>query len=424
VARHLHRLTATTVANLKTKGMHPDGGGLYLRVTVNGTKSWIFRYTSGRNTRDMGLGAFPTVTLAKARELAMECRRHRQDGRDPIQARLRERVAVKLEGLQATTFKACAEQFISSHEIGWRNAKHRQEWRRTLSTYVYPSFGDVTVGEVTTEHILSALQLIWSTKTETASRLRGRIEAVLAFAKARGMRTGENPAQWRGHLAQILPARARVKEVRHHLAIPYRELPDFIHRLRQSRSIIAARALEFLILTAARSGETQGARWDEVDFEQRMWTVPGERMKAAREHRVPLSDRAIAILKELAEIRQNDFVFPGMRQGRPIGIVAMPRQLRDIRDDITIHGFRSAFKDWSAECTNAPNFVSEAALAHVIADKVEAAYRRTDLFEKRRKLMDAWAAHCARASALADGVPLRRTKPLSAEVVPIKLGKP
>jgi integrase len=398
VARYLHRLTATAIANLRAKGLHPDGGGLYMRLTANGTRSWIFRYTSAGKTRDMGLGPYPTVTLGKARELAIECRRQRQDGRDPIAARVNKRAAAAVKGLQATTFKACAEQFISSHEIGWRNTKHRQEWRRTLATYVYPSFGDVPVGDVTTEHILSALQPIWSTKTETASRLRGRIEAVLAFAKACGMRTGENPAQWRGHLAQILPARARMKDVRHHRAIPYRELPDFLRRLRQSRSIIAARALEFLILTAARTGETQGARWDEVDFEQYMWTVPGARMKAAREHRVPLSHRAIGILKELVETRQNDFIFPGMRQGRPIGIVAMARQMREIRGDITIHGFRSAFKDWCAECTNTPNFVSEAALAHVIADKVEAAYRRSDLLKKRRRLMEQWAAYCCAQS--------------------------
>lgn len=398
MARHLHRLTASAVANLKAKGLHPDGGGLYVRVTGNATKSWIFRYTSAGSTRDMGLGAYPTVTLARARELAIECRRQRQDGRDPIEARASKRAAASLEGLRATTFKACAEQLISSHEIGWRNTKHRQEWRRTLATYVYPSFGNVPVGNVTTEHILSALQPIWSTKTETASRLRGRIEAVLAFAKASRMRIGENPAQWRGHLAQILPARARVKDVRHHPAIPHRELPDFIRRLRQSRSFIAARALEFLILTAARTGETQGARWDEVDFEQRMWTVPGERMKARQTHRVPLTDRAISILKELAEIRQSDFIFAGMRQGRPIGIVAMARQLREIRGDITIHGFRSAFKDWCAECTNTPNFVSEAALAHIIADKVEAAYRRSDLLKKRRRLMEQWAAYCCAQS--------------------------
>jgi integrase len=408
VARHLHRLTATAVANLKTKGLHPDGGGLYVRVTAKGTKSWIFRYSSAGNTRDMGLGAFPTVTLAKARELAMECRRCRQDGGDPIEARASERIAATLEGLQATTFKACAEQVISSHEIGWRNAKHRQEWRRTLTAYVYPSFGDVPVAKVTTEHVLAALQPIWSTKTETASRLRGRIEAVLALAKARGMRSGENPAQWRGHLAKILPARARVKNVQHHAAIPHSELPDFIKQLRKSRSIISARALEFLILTVARSGEALGARWNEIDLDQRMWTVPAERMKAGKDHRVPLSDRAIRILKEMAEVRQNDFVFPGMRQGQPIGIVAMPRELHRIRDDITIHGFRSAFKDWCAECTNTLNFVSEAALAHVIADKVEAAYRRTDLLEKRRSLMEQWAAYCGRPPASAEVVPLQR----------------
>lgn len=406
VAQHLQRLTANAVTTLKAKGLHPDGGGLYLRVTTTGTRSWIYRYASAGNTRDMGLGAYPTVSLRRARELASECRRLRQDGRDPIDARVSERASIVLDGLRATTFKACAEQLISSHEIGWQNAKHRQEWRRTLSAYVYPSFGDVPVGEVTTEHVLSALQPIWTTKTITAARIRGRIEAVLAFAKARGMRTAENPAQWRGHLAQILPAPTRVKEVRHHPAMPYQELPDFIVRLRKSRSTVAARALEFVILTAARSGEAIGARWNEVDFRERLWTVPRQRVKARKEHRVPLSDRAISILKEMAEIRQNDFVFPGIKRGQPIGVVALPRQLRELGANFTIHGFRSTFKDWCAECTHTPNFLSEAALAHAIADSVEAAYRRTDLLQKRRELMDQWAVYCGQSTATLDHAPI------------------
>jgi integrase len=358
----------------------------------------------------MGLGVYPTVTLRRAREIAGDCRRLLQDGRDPIDTRASERAAAVLEGLRAITFRACAEQLIASQEIGWQNAKHRHEWRRTLSRYVYPLFGDVPVSKVNTEHVLEALRPIWPTVPVTAGRLRGRIEAVLAFAKARGMRTGENPAQWRGHLAQILPAPARVKDVRHHPAIPHRELPDFIARLRKSKSIVPARALEFLILTAARSGEAIGARWNEVDLMQRMWTVPAERIKARREHRVPLSDRAISILNEMADIRQNDFVFPGTKEGQPIGVVALLRQLRELSKHTTVHGLRSTFKDWCAECTHTPNFVSEAALAHVVADKVEAAYRRTDLFEKRRKLMEQWATYCGRLPASADVVPLQRRR--------------
>jgi len=409
VARITHRLTTIKVANLKARGLHPDGNGLYLRVTATGTKSWIFRFSRDGSTHDMGLGPVSAVSLARARELAADARRQRLDGADPIKVRIARLASARLAEVGGVTFKVCAEQLIASHEAGWRNPKHRQQWRNTLERYAFPVLGDLPVAGVNTESVLKVLEPIWLTKPETASRVRGRIESVIDWARARGLREGQNPAQWRGHLDHLLPARAKVRRVRHHPALPYVEAPAFITALR-SRTGIAARALEFVILTAARTGEGLGARWNEVDLDARMWTVSAVRMKAGREHRVPLSSRAIAILKEMAEIRQNEFVFPGMKQGRPLSDMSLLMLLRELREGITTHGFRSTFKDWCAEYTHTPNFVSEAALAHIVADKVEAAYRRRDLFEKRRKLMEAWAAYCGRGDDVADVLTLRRVR--------------
>ena len=375
MARVTHRLTAVEVANVASKGLYPDGHGLYLRVTATGTKSWIYRYTAGGRLRDMGLGPVASVPLAKARKLASECRQQRIEGRDPVQARVAQRAAQKLATARATTFKECADQLVTSHEAGWRNAKHRQQWRNTLNRYVYPLLGHQPVGVVDTTLVLKVLEPLWTKKPETASRVRGRIEAVLDWAKARGMREGQNPAQWRGHLDHLLPARSKVRRVRHHPALAYAAIPAFMTELR-SRPGITARALEFVILTAARTGEALGARWTEIDFVNHIWTVPADRMKAGREHRVPLSARAFAIVREMAEIRQGEFVFPGMKHGRQLSDMSLLMLLRRLRSGITTHGFRSTFKDWAAECTNIPNFVSEAALAHIVADRVEAAYRR------------------------------------------------
>lgn len=404
--RITQRLTAIKVANLKAKGLHLDGDGLYLRITAGGTKSWMFRFARDGTTHDMGLGPLSTVPLARARELAAEARRQRLEGVDPIEARKARRATTRLAEARGTTFRACAEQLIASHEVSWRNPKHRAQWPATLKAYAYPVIGDLPVMAVDTTSVLQVLEPIWATKPETASRVRGRIEAVLDWAKARALREGQNPAQWRGHLDHLLPARSKVRRVRHHPALPYAELPAFVVQL-QARDGIAARALEFVILTASRTGEALGARWEEINVGQRMWTVVPERMKAGREHRVPLSARAVAIVQEMAEIRQSDFVFAGMKHGRPLSDMALLMLLRDMRPGMTVHGFRSTFKDWAAECTDTPNFVSEAALAHVVADKVEAAYRRADLFEKRRKLMEAWAAFCGRKPT-AEVVPLTR----------------
>jgi integrase len=388
--------------------LYADGGNLYLRIASGGTKGWIFRYALAGKARDMGLGAFPTVPLAEAREKAERLRRLVAAGVDPIEARNKEREATLLETARAMTFEQCAKAFIASHEAGWKNDKHRAQWRSTLTTYCNPVFGALPVHAVDTGLVMKALGPIWAAKPETAARVRGRIEAVLNWAKVRGYRDGENPAQWRGHLDHLLPAKSKVRKVQHHAALPYRDVGALMQELREQTSM-TARALEFLILTATRTSETLGARWDEINFEQRMWTIPAKRMKGEREHRVPLSARAIAALKEMAEIRQSDLIFPGAKQGCALSQMALAMLLRRRgRADITVHGFRSSFRDWAAECTSFPHEAAEMALAHAVGDKVEAAYRRGDLLEKCRKLMEAWAAYCAREPASAKVVPINR----------------
>jgi integrase len=294
------------------------------------------------------------------------------------------------------TFKDCAERYIEAHRPGWKNPKHAKQWPSTLEDYVYPVFGPIPVQAVDVGLVMKALEPIWKTKPETASRVRGRIESILDWATARGYRQGENPARWRGHLDKLLPARGKVQKVKHHAALPYGEMGDFVAELRGQEGV-AARALEFLILTATRTGEVIGARWDEFDLAKKVWTVPGERMKAGKEHRVPLSERALAIIEEMKGQGVNDhpFLFPGGRPGKPLSNMAMLKLLQRMdRGDLTAHGFRSTFRDWAAEMTHFPTEVAEMALAHTVSDKVEAAYRRGDLFQKRRELMEAWARYC------------------------------
>ncbi|WP_428396202.1 tyrosine-type recombinase/integrase [Lichenicoccus sp.] len=296
--------------------------------------------------------------------------------------------------MKAITFETVAEGYIKAHAAGWRNSKHAAQWGATLRTYVYPNFGSVAVVDVATEHVLAALQPIWSTKPETAARVRGRIESILDYAKAMKWRQGENPATWRGHLVKLLPSRAKVAPVVHHAALPWTEIATFMAALRGQTGLSAC-ALEFTILTAARSGETFGATWGEIDLEAKTWTVPASRMKAAREHRVPLSAPALALLEKLAKLRPDTepgrYIFPGAAARKPLSNMAMTMVLRRMkRGDVTPHGFRSTFRDWAAEKTSFPNEVAEAALAHVVGDKVEAAYRRGDLFEKRRAMMEEW----------------------------------
>lgn len=398
------RLIPLNVERRKTPGMCPDGKGLYLHVSKTGAKSWIYKYSrAGGKRPEMGLGPYPEVSLAEAREKAEECRKLRAAGKDPIEVRDAAILAAKIKAARVMTFEDCATAYIEAHRAGWRNDKHAAQWPSTLQTYAYPIFGNLPVQEVDTPLIVKALKAIWYTKPETATRVRGRIERVLDWAKVSGFRTGENPARWRGHIAQLLPPRSKVAKQEHHAALPYAEIGEFMRLLREQGGT-AARALEFTILTAARTGEALGARWEEIDFAARVWNVPEDRMKAGKPHRVPLSAAALDILKGLQGASEGPYVFPGGKRGKPLSNMAMLVLLRRMgRRDLTAHGFRSTFKDWASEQTNFPGEVAEMALAHTIEDKVEAAYRRGELLEKRRLLMDAWASYCDRISEESGG---------------------
>jgi len=421
------RLTAKAVAAAKHPGTPArpirmgDGGGLYLQIAPSGSKSWLFRFTLAGKAREMGLGPVGEppkgVTLAAARLAAAEARGLLRRGVDPIEHRAAElrRSEAERAKAAANTFRSVAENMIGAREAGWRNAKHRQQWRNTLATYAYPIIGDMPVSEIGTEDVMRVLRPIWTKKPETASRLRGRIERVLAYAKAMKLREGENPAVWRGHLSEALPSPRRIegKAPGHHPALPWQEAPLFMADLR-GRDAMAARALEFAILTAARTSEVLGARWREMDLDAAVWTVPAERMKAKREHRVPLSDAALAVLRAVLPLSTgpDSFVFPGKRRGHGLSQMALlmllrrmnpqgedkPARWRDARtgEPITAHGFRSTFRDWCGEASHHPADLAEAALAHVNKDKTEAAYARGDLFAKRAVLMADWAAFCAK----------------------------
>jgi integrase len=409
MARTIGKLTALKVDRAKQPGMYADGGGLYLRVTEDGAKNWVFRFMLNGRPRWMGMGPLAIYCLQEARAKALDARRLRHEGIDPIETRKDERLRARLEAAKAITFKECADTYIKAHRAGWRNGKHAAQWQATLATYAEPLIGTLPVQAIDTALVLKVLEPIWTTKPETAGRVRGRIEAVLDWAKVREYRQGENPARWRGHLDKLLPARGKVRKVKHHAALPYAELPGFLVALREQEGI-AARALEFTILTAARTGEAIFARWSEIDLLDKVWTVSAARMKAGREHRVPLSARALGILDEMQVHRHADdgFVFPGGKPGKPLSNMAFLMLLRRMkRDDLTAHGFRSSFRDWSAERTHFPSEVAEMALAHVVGSKVEAAYRRGDLFDKRRRLMDAWAEFLAKAPERGKVVSLR-----------------
>jgi integrase len=394
MARAIGKLTALAVDKAKRRGYYGDGGGLFLQVSASGSKSWVFRFKDAGKLREMGLGANHTIGLAEAREKARECRRLRLDGIDPIEARKIARAEARLAAATATTFKDCAERYIASHGAGWRSRTHATQWPSTFGRYVYPVFGSLPVQGVDVGLVLKVLEPIWTAKPETASRVRGRIESVLDWATARGYRQGDNPARWRGHLENLLPTKSKVRRVKHHAALPYAEIGDFIAQLKPQEGV-AARALEFTILTAARTGEVIGATWSEMNVADRLWTTAAERMKSGKEHRVPLSDAALAILEQMLAIRQGDFVFPGGKARQPMSNMAMMMTMRRMgRGDLTVHGFRSSFRDWAAERTDFPGEVAEMALAHAVSSKVEAAYRRGDLFQKRRQLMDAWSRFC------------------------------
>ena len=401
-------LTAKKVEKLKRPGRYGDGHGLYLQVVNPRNRSWLLRFERNGRERWMGLGPLHTFSLAEARERARKARQQLADGIDPLQARGAQRATQALEAARAMTFEQAVRAYFDGHERKWRNAKHRAQFLSTLKTYAFPRIGRLPVAAIDTGLVLKCIEPIWQDKTETASRLRGRIEAVLDWATVRGYRTGDNPARWKGHLAEVLPARGQIQKTNHHAALPYGELPDFMAQL-AARGGVAARALELTILTAARTGEVIGARWDEIDFKAKTWVVPARRIKGGKEHRVPLCDRAHQLLKSLPREHGNSFVFIGPSRGSGLSNMAMLKTLQRMgRGDLTVHGFRSTFRDWAAERTNYPNHVVEMALAHAIGDKVEASYRRGDLFAKRVRLMADWAKFCSQPTVSGGVIPLRK----------------
>jgi integrase len=453
MARTLNRLVAKGIEKQKAPGYYADGGNLYFRVAGADARGWVFRYVSPTRVypatdkngqphkragqpqaREMGLGSFDTVTLAMARVAADECRRHLTAGIDPIDQREQQREAERVEAAKTMTFDACRKTYITAHEPSWRNAKHRQQWTNTLETYATPVFGDLPVQAVDTAMVLKVIEPIWATKPETAGRVRGRIETILDWAKAREMRTGENPARWRGHLQHILPTKSKIRKVKHHPALPYNQIGAFVADL-HLREGIAAQALRFTILCAVRTGDIIGndredkppMKWPHVDFQHRVWTIPST--KNGSEHRVPLSADAVELLKEMKACDLGEIVFPGASLDAPMSNMSMASVIERMNDDrqaarlarymdpkqdgrdVTVHGFRSSFRDWAAERTSFPREIAEAALAHTINSETEAAYQRGDMLDKRRKLMDAWAAYCAQPEAAGTNVvPMTRTK--------------
>ena len=406
MARPLHRLSALKVEKAKRPGMYADGGGLYLRVAEGGSKQWIYRYVTNDRCRDMGIGPVHVLTLAEAREKARDASKLRLEGVDPIASKRARMAALKAAEAKAMTFGDCVKGFIKDNEASWTSRKHRQEWERSLIKYAFPLLGSLPVAAIDTPLVLRVLKPIWSTTPESASRVRGRIENVIGWATIHGYRSGDNPARWNGHLEHALPA---VVKGDHHAALPYAEVPAFMTKLREQTSV-PAKCLEFLILTSTRLDEAREATWDEIDLDQRLWIIPASRMKGRREHRVPLSTAALAVLQDMLATRQSDYVFPGAYSGKAIGKNTprgLVRQLIGRR--VTVHGFRSSFRDWAAERTNFPEYVAEKALAHTVPSAVERAYQRGDLFEKRRRLMDAWADYCAKPVAAAGGkvLPIR-----------------
>jgi len=395
--KRAQELTALEVGRIKKPGMHAVGGvpGLHLQVTDTGAGSWLLRVLVGGKRREIGLGGYPAVTLAQAREKARATRDDIVKGVDPVAQRKAARSALMAQHEARSTFDECARRFIESKAAEWKNPKHRAQWAATLETYASPTIGKLNVQDVTLAHVVKILEAdnLWTTKTETASRLRGRIEAVLDWATVRGYRTGDNPARWKGHLDKLLPAPSKTKVIEHHAALPYAQINDFITELRQ-RAGMAARALEFAILTAARSGEVRGACWDEIDLDAALWTIPAERMKAGKEHVIPLAQQAVAVLKSLPRIEGNPLVFPAPRGGVLSDMTLGAVLKRMGRGDLTAHGFRSTFRDWAGETTAYPREVIEHALAHQLKDKAEAAYARGSLLLKRRRLMADWAAFC------------------------------
>ena len=407
MARKTNRLTAIEVAKLDKPGYYCDGAGLYLQVSKSGSKSWIMRYTLDGKPCEMGLGSFVTFTLAEARQRATAQRKLLADGIDPLATKHGDLLARRMADANIITFDKAATAFIEANSPAWRNAKHGDQWRNTLATYASPVIGALPVSKIETAHVLRILTPIWSTKTETATRVRGRIEKILDWAKVQGDRRGDNPAAWRGHLSEALPTPSKVADAGHHAALPWIEVGAFMVALRAAQGA-GARAMELIILTATRTSEVLNAKWAEFDLDAALWTIPKERMKGFREHRVPLSAAALAVLeKAKTESTGGEFVFMGRKAGALSNMTCLQTLKRMGRGDLTVHGFRSTFRDWVSESTSYPRDVAEMALAHAIEDKSEAAYRRGDLIEKRRALMADWAAHCASVRVSGDVVAIR-----------------
>jgi len=398
MARAFQKLSDLKIRKAQESGYLSDGGGLYLQVSPSLSKSWVFRYVLNGRAREMGLGSLRTFGLRDARDRAEKCRQLLADGIDPIENRKAGRQDQLLSAARIVTFGQCCEKYIEAHRSGWKNVKHGAQWEATLNTYckvLWP----LDVASIDTALVMKCLEPIWKTKTETASRVRGRIESVLAWAAVRKFRSGDNPAAWRNHLDQLLPKRSKVQKVEHRAALPYADIPDFFKALRL-RPGLAARVLELQILTATRPGEAAGAQWEEFDLTAGTWTIPAERMKADKEHRVPLSPSAKTLLQSLIPLTSNGtklhvcgHVFPGVK-GRSLTTAAAMNLLKELRPEVTAHGFRSTFRDWAAETTSHPREVIEAAMAHRLKDKSEAAYQRGDLLVRRAKLMADWARYC------------------------------
>jgi integrase len=398
------RLNSLSVQRLAKPGLHSDGNGLYMQISKSGARSWIFRFMIQKRARAMGLGSLELVSLADARMAALACRKQLLEGVDPIASRQSNKLRSVLETARTMTFKQCADSYIESHSPGWKNSKHADQWRNTIGTYAIPTIGALPVSAVDTGLVMKVIEPIWRDKTETASRLRNRIELVLGWATVRGYRNGDNPARWHGHLDHLLPRRSDVQKVKHFSALPYMELGNFMQKLRTLDGA-AARGLEFCILTAARTSEVTGAKFSEFNLEEGLWTIPAERMKAGREHRVPLSPAAFDIVKKQLLVNCGEFLFTARPSGKPLSNNAFLSVIKKrLSYTITTHGFRSCFRDWCAEKTSHSREVVEMSLAHAIVDQTEAAYRRGDLLLKRQGLMNDWANYC--------GVPVHNSQVL------------
>lgn len=398
--RQLHRLTALKIGKLDAPGQYPDGGNLYFQISKTGSRSWIFRFTLRGQSREMGLGPLSAVSLAAARAEAAKCRELLRAGIDPLEARAADQRKRALETGGPRLFKAAAADYIANHRAEWKNPKHAQQWENTLDTYAFPTIGNQDVSDIDTAMIVRVLQPIWTAKRETAFRLRGRVERILDAEKTLGHRQGENPARWRGHLDTLLPKQNRRKKIKHHPALPWQEMPEFMRALRQ-REEPTARMLELLILTAVRTQEALYARPEEFAMDYRVWTVPGERMKMELPLRVPMTDRVVELVEQALPHARHGWLYPGRKDKKPYSNMAMLKILKRMGyGHVTVHGFRSTFRDWVAECTEYADSLAEKALAHAIQNESEAAYRRGDMLERRRHMMADWARFCAGETAI------------------------